>query len=234
MKKTFRSLWQKKPFRVTFWCGVSFAAVCALFVLVCNLIVIFTAAPHREAPEDIIASRETYDCILVLGAGIKADGSLSNLLRDRMTMGVRLMEEGGAPVLLLTGDGKDPARHDEVGAMEAFAVEKGIAEATILKDPLGLSTYESLWRAKYVYGMEKVIIVTQQYHLYRSIYAAEALGLEAYGVACDYRQYSGQLKRDLREVLARAKDVATGIFQPKPTYLGEAIPIWGDGNLTNG
>ncbi|MBQ9794685.1 MAG: YdcF family protein [Clostridia bacterium] len=212
MKKTFRSLWQKKPFRVTVWCGVGFAAVCALFVLVCNLIVILTAHPHREHPEEVMASRETYDCILVLGAGIKADGSLSNLLRDRMTMGVRLMEEGIAPVLLLTGDGKDPARHDEVGAMEAFAVEKGIAEATILKDPLGLSTYESLWRAKYVYGMEKVIIVTQNFHLDRAIYLADRLGLECAGVECDITMALPM--NHIREFAARVKALFQGLTLP--------------------
>lgn len=212
MRKTFRSLWQKKPFRVTVWCGVGFAAVCALFVLVCNLIVILTAYPHREDPEEVMASEKTYDCILVLGAGIKADGSLSNLLRDRMTMGVRLMEEGIAPVLLLTGDGKDPARHDEVGAMEAFAVEKGIAEATILKDPLGLSTYESLWRAKYVYGMEKVIIVTQNFHLDRALYLADRLGLECVGVECDITMALPM--NHIREFAARVKALFQGLTLP--------------------
>ena len=212
MKKALRSLWQKKAFRVTFWCGVSFVAAIVLFVLVCNLIVIFTAAPHREAPEDMIASRETYDCILVLGAGIKPDGSLSNLLRDRMTMGVQLMEEGVAPVLLLTGDGKDPARHDEVGAMEAFAMEKGIAEATILKDPLGLSTYESLWRAKYVYGMEKVVIVTQNFHLDRALYLADCLGLECVGVECDITMALPM--NHIREFAARVKALFQGLTLP--------------------
>ena len=77
MKKFWQTAWQKKPFRITFWCGVGFAAACALFVLVCNLIVILTAYPHREDPEVLMDSEETYDCILVLGAGIKADGTLS-------------------------------------------------------------------------------------------------------------------------------------------------------------
>ena len=75
--------------------------------------------------------------------------------------------------------------------------------------------------------------MTQQYHLYRALYIAEVFGLEAYGVSSDYRSYSSQLSRDFREVLARVKDFGTGIFKPKPTYLGEAIPISGDGNLTN-
>ena len=213
MKKAWQSLWQKKPFRVTFWCVVCFAAACALFALICNLIVVFSACSHRKAPEDVIASEEPYDCILVLGAGIKEDGSLSNLLRDRMTMGVQLMEKGVAPVLLLTGDGKDPARHDEVGAMEAFAVEKGIAEATILKDPLGLSTYESLWRAKYVYGMKRVVIVTQSFHLDRAIYLANCLGIECVGVECDVTMALPM--NHIREYAARIKALFQGLNLPE-------------------
>ncbi len=212
MKKTLHSLWQKKAFRVTFWCCVGFAAAIVLFVLVCNLIVILTAYPRREDPEELTESQETYDCILVLGAGIKPDGTLSNLLRDRMTMGVQLMEEGVAPVLLLTGDGKDPLRHDEVGAMEAFAVEKGIAEDTILKDPLGLSTYESLWRAKHIYGMEKVVIITQNFHLDRAIYLANRLGLECVGVECDITMALPM--NHIREFAARVKALFQGLTLP--------------------
>ncbi len=81
--------------------------------------------------------------------------------------------------------------------------------------------------------MEKMIIVSQEYHLYRAIYLARALGIEAYGVAADYRQYSGQLNRDVREILARIKDVGMCIFKPDPTYLGEVIPLSGSGDVTN-
>ncbi|MBQ1255396.1 MAG: YdcF family protein [Clostridia bacterium] len=213
MKKFWQTAWQKKSFRITFWCGVSFAAACTLFVLVCNLIVILTAYPHREDPEVLMDSKETYDCILVLGAGIKADGTLSNLLRDRMTMGIRLAEKGKAPVLLLTGDGEDPQTYDEVGAMAAYAMENGIDEALILKDPLGLSTYESLWRAKYVYGMEKVLIVTQNFHLDRALYLADRLGLECTGVECDITMALPM--NHIREFAARIKALYQGLTLPE-------------------
>ena len=117
--------------------------------------------------------------------------------------------------------------------MKTFAVDAGIASEHVFMDHAGFSTYESMYRAKEIFQAKKIIIVTQEYHLYRAIYIAESLGLEAYGVAADYRAYTGQTKRDLREILARVKDFGTSLFQPEPTYLGEAIPIWGDGNLTN-
>ena len=100
-------------------------------------------------------------------------------------------------------------------------------------DHAGFSTYESIYRAKEIFQADKILIVTQEYHLYRALYIANQLGVEAYGVSSDYHTYVGQFMRDFREMLARAKDCATCIFKPKPTYLGDAIPIFGDGNLTN-
>ena len=172
------------------------------------------------------------DCILVLGCGVRSDGSPSDMLHDRLRMSVELYELGAAPKLLMTGDhGRE--NYDEVDVMKSFAVDAGIASEDVFMDHAGFSTYESMYRAKEIFQAKKIIIVTQQYHLYRAIYIAEQLGMEAYGVAADYLGYYCQTKRDIREMLARVKDFGTSMFKPKPTYLGEAIPIWGDGNLTN-
>ena len=100
-------------------------------------------------------------------------------------------------------------------------------------DYAGFSTYESVYRAKEIFGAKKILIVTQEYHLYRALHVAEALGVEAYGVSADLHSYWGQSQRDLREVAARCKDVLYGIFRPEPTYLGQPISLTGDGDLTN-
>ena len=123
--------------------------------------------------------------------------------------------------------------YDEVNVMKAFAVDAGVASCDVFMDHAGFSTYESMYRAKEVFQAKKIVIVTQGYHLYRAIYIAESLGLEAYGVSSDYRNYAGQSMRELREVLARVKDFGTCLLKPAPTYLGDAIPIWADGNITN-
>lgn len=178
------------------------------------------------------AQLNDVDCILVLGCGVRSDGSPSDMLHDRLRRGVELYELGTAPKLLMTGDhGRE--NYDEVDVMKSFAVDSGIASEDVFMDHAGFSTYESMYRAKEIFQAKKIIIVTQEYHLYRAIYIAERLGMEAYGVAADYRAYYGQTARDVREVLARVKDFGTSMFKPKPTYLGKAIPIWGDGNLTN-
>jgi vancomycin permeability regulator SanA len=145
---------------------------------------------------------------------------------------VELYQAGAATKLLMTGDhGRE--NYDEVDAMKRYAVDAGIASRDVFMDHAGFSTYESMVRAKEVFQAKKIIIVTQQYHLYRAVYIAQMLGLDAYGVASDYRTYSGQSMRDIREVLARVKDFGTAIIQPEPTYGGKVIPISSDGNLTN-
>ena len=117
--------------------------------------------------------------------------------------------------------------------MKQVAVDAGIPSSDIFMDHAVFSTYESMYRAKEVFEADKIIIVTQEYHLYRAIYIAEKLGIEAYGVNADYRTYWGQTKREIREILARCKDFVSAITQPEPTYLGEAIPVSGNGDITN-
>lgn len=173
-----------------------------------------------------------YDCILILGCKVNGN-SPSLMLRDRLSQGVALYGIA-SDRLLMTGDhGKDG--YDEVGVMKAYAEESGISSENIFEDHAGFSTYESMYRAKEVFKAEKILIVTQEYHLYRAVYDARALGLDAYGVIAEpSMNYGGQTYRDIREVLARNKDFVFTIFKPEPTYLGEAIPISGDGNSTQG
>ena len=190
----------------------------------------------RKSTEKYILSPENagdgYDCILVLGCGVY-DDTPSHMLEDRLLQGVELYYYGASGKLLMSGDhGRE--NYDEVNVMKSFALERGIPSEDVFMDHAGFSTYESMYRAKEIFKAEKILIVTQEYHLYRAIYDARALGIEAYGVASDPRAYSGQIYRDVREVLARNKDFLFGIFKPEPTYLGEEIPVYGNGNATNG
>jgi len=171
------------------------------------------------------------DCIIVLGCQVKADGSLSKMLRDRLIRGVELYKAGVSPKLLMSGDHgrKD---YDEVAAMKGYATENGVPSEDVFMDHAGFSTYETVYRAKEIFGAEKVVIVTQEYHLYRALYIADKLGVEAYGVSADLNVYGGQYIRDFREILARNKDFVMCIFKPEATG-GDVIPISGDGDITN-
>lgn len=190
-----------------------------------------TSVKERIFPMEEAAALDA-DCILVLGAGVWEDGTPSFLLRDRLERGVELYRLGASDRMLMTGDhGRED--YDEVNVMKQYAVEREVPSDAVFMDHAGFSTYESMYRAKKVFCAEKIVIVTQSYHLYRALYDAEKLGLEAYGVAADQAVYSGQSYRDFREILARGKDFIWCIFKPKPTYLGETIPVSGNGNLTN-
>ena len=173
------------------------------------------------------------DCILVLGCYVNEKGEPSAMLTDRLRRGVELYEAGAAPKILMSGD-HGRTTYDEVNAMKKYALDAGVPSEDLFMDHAGFSTYESIYRLKAIFGAKKVIIVSQKYHLHRALQIANAFGLEAYGVSADYRAYSGQFYRDVREILARDKDWVKGIFKPKPTHLGDPIPIFGDGNLTNG
>ena len=178
------------------------------------------------------AELKDVDCIIILGCQVKDDGSLSHMLRDRLMRGLEVYEASAAPKLLMSGDhGRE--EYDEVGAMKNYAIENGVPSENVFMDHAGFSTYETVYRAKEIFQADKVIIVTQEYHLYRALYIAEQFGVEAYGVSADLNRYAGQSMRDFREVLARCKDWAMCIFKPEPTYLGEAIPVSGNGDVTN-
>ena len=172
------------------------------------------------------------DCILVLGAGVREDGTPSHMLNDRLLTGISLYEAGASPKLLMSGD-HGRVVYDEVNCMKDFAKEKGVPSEDIFMDHAGFSTYDSLYRAKEVFGAKKVVIVTQKYHLYRALYIAESLGLEAVGVSSDLRSYRGQEIRDLREMLARTKDFAYTVIKPLPVCLGDPISLAGSGDVTN-
>lgn len=172
------------------------------------------------------------DCIMVLGCGVYQNNP-TPLLEDRLKRGVAVFQTGVSPKILMSGD-HGQENYDEVNVMKQYALDQGIPEKDIFMDHAGFSTYESMCRAREIFGIDKMIIVTQKYHLPRAVYLARKLGIEAYGIASDYRNFGGQFYRDCREVLARVKDLFVAIIQPDPTYLGEAIPISGNGTVTNG
>lgn len=171
------------------------------------------------------------DCILVLGAGVYQNKPRP-MLEDRILMGIDLYNNKVAPKIIMSGDhGQED--YDEVNVMKNYAVDAGIDSSDIFMDHAGFSTYDSIYRLKEIFEVDKVVIVTQKYHLYRALYIAKELGIEAYGVSSNLREYPGQFKREIREILARDKDLVKTIFKPSSTYIGEVIPVTGDGDITN-
>lgn len=167
---------------------------------------------HTQAP---------FDCILVLGAGLQSDGTPSAMLHDRITVGVELYQALDGVPLLMSGD--QTGDYNEVAAMKTLALSLDVPEEMIYQDSKGYSTYESILRAKQVYGAKRILIVTQTYHLHRALYLAESLEIEAYGVSADLRPYKHQRNRDAREALARFKDLFNGAKKEHPIYLDPTV-----------
>lgn len=206
------------------------ACILCAVIIIPNIIMICSANRYILKPEE--TEDLDGDCALVLGAAVWGKDTLSHVLEDRVLQGIDLYERGSVKKILMSGDhGRED--YDEVNAMKSYAVEKGVPADDIFMDHAGFSTYESMYRARDVFQTKKVVIVTQKYHLYRAVYIARALGLEAYGVPSNPRPYSSAVRSNAREILARVKDFATSIIKPEPTYLGEAIPISGSGALTD-
>lgn len=173
------------------------------------------------------------DCALVLGCGIVDENTPSDMLKDRLDVGIELYRQGIVPKLLLSGD-NGQEHYNEIHVMLQYAKEAGVPEADIFCDHAGFSTYDSMYRAGSIFECEKVIVVTQKYHEYRALYIGDKLGLDVTGVSSDQRKYFGQTYRDVREVLARIKDFGKVFLRSKPTYGGEAIPISGSGIYSHG
>lgn len=204
------------------------AAVLIAAALLINFYIVRKTKSGILKAEDL--KTDNADCILILGAGVR-NGKPTPMLRDRLLTGIELYEKGAAKKIIMSGDHGN-SDYDEVNTMRLFAVERGVPEEDIFMDHAGFSTYDSVYRAKKVFEANSIIIVSQKYHLYRALYVSEKLGVKACGVSANLNKYGGQLKREIREILARDKDFFKCIAKPEPAFLGDKIPVSGDGRAT--
>ena len=177
-----------------------------VFLIATNTLVVFNARSSQIiqcGSEDKITDK--YDAIVVLGAGVRQDGTPSHMLEDRLRGAVELYRAGVSKVIILSGDNSGDD-YDEVSAMVKYCVDAGVSLDDIVRDDIGFSTYETMYNVVCAMGYKNIIVVTQEYHMYRAIYIAKCMGAEADGFSTDYRSYSGQIKRDIREYFARSKD----------------------------
>ncbi|MBN1700229.1 MAG: YdcF family protein [Spirochaetales bacterium] len=185
---------------------------------------------HRIFPVTEVQKR--YVC-MVLGASVWKNKLPSHILEDRLRVGIALYEEGRVEKLLLSGDhGRD--EYDEVNVMKNYVASQGIDVKDIFTDHAGFRTYDSLYRARDVFGIKSLIIVTNSFHLPRALYIANRLGIDAIGVPSDLRIYQTQTKNKVREFFARILAfVDINITKPLPRYLGTPIDIHGSGSASH-
>lgn len=204
-------------------------AIVAVFAVTNVVIIVGSKGSIVNADEVSISSA---DAIVVLGASVFADGTPSGILQDRLDDGIALYFAGVAPKLIMSGDNGTES-YNEVRVMKQYAIAQGVPSEDIFCDHAGFSTYESMYRAKYVFGCQRIVVATQTYHLYRALWSAKSLGMQATGVPSDYHEYQKQLQYDIREVPARTKDFFKALFRMPSTYVGDAISLDQDGDVTN-
>jgi len=205
--------------------------ILSLAVLVSNLVI------TRSAADSIVRTPEKApraQAAIVLGARVYADGSPSPMLRDRLETGIALYRLGKVEKLLLSGD-HGQTDYDEVNVMLDYVLARDVPTWDVFTDHAGFDTYDTMYRARDVFQVDSALIVTQEFHLARSVYTAQNLGLECVGVVADMRTYGDEFRNRLREYLARANAILQlHITHPEPRFLGPVIPIEGDGRATRG
>lgn len=175
------------------------------------------------------------DAVIVLGAGLNSDGTPSAILEDRLKTSISVFDYINKGKLILSGD-HGSSNYNEVKAMKNYIINNmNINESNVFLDHAGFSTYESIYRAKEIFNVKKAIIVTNGYHLSRALYISKRMGIEAYGVASDLRQYRDISNYIRREKIAQIKDyIYVNILKPEPSFLGDSIPIQSsDGRVTD-
>lgn len=218
---------RRKPIFSFLITAASLLAAAIIFVVAVNVYVVSSTRDSISSEDSITVS--DYDCVVVPGSFVTSDGDLGNVVRQRLDKAIELYKKGVVPKIIVSGDhGRE--EYDEVNAMKAYAVSKGVKDTDIFMDHAGFSTYDTVYRTRDIFQADKVIFVTQKYHLYRSLYISSSLGVEATGVSSsdDTSVYI-----ELRESLARVKAFLMCAFKVEPKYLGQAIPVNGDGNLTD-
>lgn len=173
------------------------------------------------------------DAVIVLGARVYKSGRPSPALEDRLDYGFALYQAGKAEKILVSGD-HGSADYDEVNVMKNYLIAKGVPREDIFMDHAGFNTYDSMYRAKDIFGVKTLLVSTQQFHIDRAVYIARQLGIDAYGFASEDKAIYKMKQLRFRESLARVKAFwDTDIVHRDPKYLGEAIPIMGDGSVTD-
>ncbi|MDR2619045.1 MAG: YdcF family protein [Treponema sp.] len=208
-----------------------FIRAVAIGSLLINIVMVKGTEKYIYRDIEAIPSRTA---VMVLGSQIRGR-SLSPVLRDRVVGGIDLLDQGKGRKLLLSGD-HGQIYYDEVNAMRLYVLANapGIREEDIFMDHAGFSTWESMYRARDVFGVKDLLIVTQEFHISRAVAMARSLGIDAAGYSINQAKFRGPTLRywEFREYFARVKAFLSIIFKPKPRYLGDKIPIQGDGRAT--
>lgn len=193
-----------------------------------NMVVVISSSAFISDDLEAIPSA---DAGLILGARVFNDGRLSHMMQDRADAAVELYESGKVKKLLMSGD-HGTTEYDEVNTVKNYLLEKGVRPEDLFLDHAGFDTYDSLYRARDIFGAHSVIVVTQKFHEPRAVFIGRSLGMDVHGYIADKREYQGILWNEFREIFSRTKAGVDVVIGAQPKFLGEKIPLDGDSQLS--
>ena len=207
----------RKTVRFFIRLAVTFSVAGLLVMLLPRLVTAIAALPHlysvEEAPRRAVA--------IVFGAGLWRDGSPTPVLRDRVATAADLYFAGKVQKLLMSGD-NTTIYYNEPEAMRQYALELGVPNKDIVLDYAGRRTYDTCYRAKAIFGVDQVLLVTQMFHLPRALYTCHALGIEAEGIPADRREYT---RRSL--VWWNIRELPATLTMLLEVYVTRPLPVLG-------
>ncbi len=209
-----------KRIRFFFILGCSILVV---FILACNFIINTNASPYIYTKSEGAPHAEAA---VIPGAAIFPNGALSFVFKERADTAIRLYKAGKVSKILVSGD-NSTVIHNEVNPVRNYLLENGVPDQDIFLDHAGFDTYSTMYRARDIFGVASILIATQAFHLPRSIFIARTLHITAYRVPAD--AHPSRLRNYIREMFANEKAIFDLVLHRKPKYLGEKIPISGDG-----
>lgn len=174
---------------------------------------------------------EPAQAAIVLGAAVYGKKTLSPILEDRVLTAIELYRASSVKKILVSGDNREVS-YNEVVPVRNYLIARGVPEEDIFLDFAGFDTFDTMYRARHVFEVETAIVITQAFHLPRSVYTARAMGINAYGITADKHIYRDRQSYFIRERLANVKNFIEVSLGGRSKFLGEKIPITGDGRKT--
>ena len=214
----------KKKFKKYFKKVILICVIGAGIIFVVNWYILKSTKSQIFYEQDKLSEKQTA---LLLGARVYSDGRLSHIMQDRAETAIEIYKMGKVDKILISGD-HGTSEYDEVNTIKDYLLKKGVKSEDVFTDHAGFDTYDSVYRARDIFEVDSMIIVTQKFHLPRAVYIANSLGVESVGIVADKRRYVDKERNMIRESISRVKALLNVIFKAQPKFLGEVISIGGD------
>ncbi len=210
-----------------FYLALGFCAIGVIGLIISRIFTLLYAYTYVESQRVFdLQAVPAKPVAIVFGAGLLRDGSPTSVLRDRVALAADLYKAGKVEKLLMSGDNRT-IYHNEPESMRRYALSLGVPDEAIVLDYAGLRTYDTCYRARHIFGIQEAILVTQSFHLPRSIYTCNTLGVSSVGVPANRHRYSRSLLTfwNIREMFATVVALwEVHVTRPLP-ILGKPEPI---------